>query len=154
LGRCKGEKSCATRCFAEFGSDDLNNWLSCTIEENECVKVPKDVDNSAENSGFGYAIKKLDPSSLVGSWYKTYGLNPDTDLFDCQTNTFDFVPESGKSELDMGVTFRVSDTKGGFWVRAQIHMPFFCFADFMPQYIKNHLYFELLLDFSSGKLCD
>ena len=45
LGRCKGEQSCATRCFAEFGSEDLNNWLSCTIEENECVKVPKDVDN-------------------------------------------------------------------------------------------------------------
>jgi len=41
LGRCKGEQSCATRCFAEFGSEDLNNWLSCTIEDNECVKVPK-----------------------------------------------------------------------------------------------------------------
>lgn len=38
LGRCKGEQSCATRCFAEFGSEDLNEWLSCTIEENECVK--------------------------------------------------------------------------------------------------------------------
>ena len=37
LGRCKGEQSCATRCFAEFGSEDLNEWLSCTIEENECV---------------------------------------------------------------------------------------------------------------------
>jgi hypothetical protein len=35
LGRCKGEQACATRCFAEFGSEDLNSWLSCTIEENE-----------------------------------------------------------------------------------------------------------------------
>jgi hypothetical protein len=52
LGRCKGEQSCATRCFAEFGSEDLNSWLSCTIEENECVKVPKNVDNvsSFENT--------------------------------------------------------------------------------------------------------
>lgn len=71
LGRCKGEQSCATRCFAEFGSEDLNNWLSCTIEENECVKVPKNVDNSAENVGYSTAIRKFDPKSLVGSWYKT-----------------------------------------------------------------------------------
>ena len=71
LGRCKGEQSCATRCFAEFGSEDLNNWLSCTIEENECVKVPKNVDNSAENIGYSTAIRKFDPKSLVGSWYKT-----------------------------------------------------------------------------------
>jgi hypothetical protein len=27
-------------------------WLSCTIEENECVKVPKNIDNSAENLGY------------------------------------------------------------------------------------------------------
>lgn len=70
LGRCKGEQSCATRCFAEFGSEDLDNWLSCTIEENECVKVPKNVDNSAENVGYSTAIKKFDPSSLIGKWYK------------------------------------------------------------------------------------
>lgn len=71
LGRCKGEQSCATRCFAEFGSEDLNNWLSCTIEENECVKVPKNVDNSAENVGYKTAIRKFDPKSLIGTWYKT-----------------------------------------------------------------------------------
>lgn len=70
LGRCKGEQSCATRCFAEFGSDDLNNWLSCTIEENDCVKVPKDVDNSAENVGYSTAIRNFDPASLIGTWCK------------------------------------------------------------------------------------
>lgn len=32
LGRCKGEQTCSVRCFAEFGSDALNNWLSCAIE--------------------------------------------------------------------------------------------------------------------------
>ena len=71
LGRCKGEQACATRCFAEFGSEDLNNWLSCTIEENECVKVPKNVDNSAENVGYKTAIRKFDPKSLIGTWYKS-----------------------------------------------------------------------------------
>jgi len=117
LGRCKGEQSCATRCFAEFGSKDLDNWLSCTIEENECVKVPKNVDNSAENLGYSTVVKNFDPSTLVGKWYKTDGLNPDYDLFDCQTNTFEF-SEGSKSELDMGIFFRVirpEEYGGGFW---------------------------------------
>lgn len=117
LGRCKGEQSCATRCFAEFGSEDLDNWLSCTIEENGCVKVPKNVDNSAENVGYGSTIKKFDPSSLVGKWYKTDGLNPNYDLFDCQTNTFDF-SDGTKQELDMGIFLRIQRPEeygGGFW---------------------------------------
>jgi hypothetical protein len=85
LGRCKGEQSCAMRCFAEFSSADLNDWLSCTIEENECVKVPKNVDNSAEEIGYSTVVRNFDPKSLVGSWYKTDGLDPNYDLFDCQT---------------------------------------------------------------------
>jgi len=73
LGRCKGEQSCATRCFAEFGSENLNDWLSCAIEEKECVKVPKDIDNSAENVGYSTAVRNFDPKSLIGTWYKTDG---------------------------------------------------------------------------------
>mmetsp|Transcript_20444 Transcript_20444/g.31022 ORF Transcript_20444/g.31022 Transcript_20444/m.31022 type:complete len:404 (+) Transcript_20444:115-1326(+) len=120
LGRCKGEQSCATRCFAEFGSENLNNWLSCTIEENECVKVPKNVDNSAENRGYTNVVKNFDPKSFVGKWYKTDGLNPNYDLFDCQTNTFKIAEgsESDGAELDMGIFFRVqrpSISGGGFW---------------------------------------
>ena len=117
LGRCKGEQSCATRCFAEFSSIELDNWLSCTIEENECVKVPKNVDNSAENLGYESAIKKFDPTTLVGKWYKTDGLNPNYDLFDCQTNTFAFTDDEER-ELDMGIFFRVARPEkygGGFW---------------------------------------
>jgi len=117
LGRCKGEQSCATRCFAEFGSEDLDNWLSCTIEDYGCVKVPQNIDNSAENVGYDTAIKKFDPSSLVGKWYKTDGLNPNYDLFDCQSNTFEFTDDN-KQELDMGIFFRVQRPEeygGGFW---------------------------------------
>lgn len=122
LGRCKGEQSCATRCFAEFGSEDLNEWLSCTIEENECVKVPKNVDNSAEDVGYDATVKAFNPQSLVGTWFKTDGLNPNYDLFDCQTNTFK-IPEGSKdaSELDMGIFLRVLRPKefgGGFWENA------------------------------------
>ncbi|KAL7514671.1 hypothetical protein ACHAXN_011903 [Cyclotella atomus] len=122
LGRCKGEQSCATRCFAEFGSEDLDAWLSCTIEENECVKVPKNNDNSAENVGYSSTIKKFDPTTLVGKWYKTDGLNPNYDLFDCQSNTFEFSSTSdankNRGELDMGIFFRVPrppEYGGGYW---------------------------------------
>lgn len=120
LGRCKGEQSCATRCFAEFGSEDLNNWLSCTIEDNECVKVPKNVDNSAENVGYETALKNFNPKSLIGTWYKTDGLNPNYDLFDCQSNKFT-AKDSDASELDMDIFFRVSrpeSSGGGFWENA------------------------------------
>lgn len=120
LGRCKGEQSCATRCFAEFGSENLNDWLSCTIEENECVKVPKNIDNSAENVGYATALKNFDPSTLIGKWYKTDGLNPNYDLFDCQTNTFQATADDNR-ELDMGIFFRVKrpeESGGGFWENA------------------------------------
>jgi VDE lipocalin domain len=120
LGRCKGEQSCATRCFAEFGSEALNNWLSCTIEEYECVKVPKNIDNSAENVGYASAVTEFDASKLVGTWYKTDGLNPNYDLFDCQTNTFSAMDKDA-NELDMGIFFRVRrppESGGGFWENA------------------------------------
>lgn len=120
LGRCKGEQSCATRCFAEYGSEDLNQWLSCTIEEHECVKVPRNVDNSAENRGYPSAVTTFNPSELVGTWYKTDGLNPNYDLFDCQTNVFK--PSANhKDELDMDIFFRVSRPEtsgGGYWENA------------------------------------
>ena len=121
LGRCKGEQSCATRCFAEFGSESLNDWLSCTIEENECVKVPKNIDNSAENVGYVGTLAKFDPSTLKGKWWKTDGLNPNYDLFDCQTNTFEPASPGSYKELDMGIFFRVKrpvESGGGFWENA------------------------------------
>ena len=117
LGRCKGEQSCATRCFAEFGSENLNSWLSCAIEDNECVKVPKNIDNSAEDLGYDTALKVFDPKSLVGKWYKTDGLNPNYDLFDCQSNTFTPM-EDDASELDMKIDLRVprpEESGGGYW---------------------------------------
>jgi VDE lipocalin domain len=117
LGRCKGEPTCAQRCFAEYGSDDLNNWLSCTIEENECVKVPRNVDNTAENTGYSNVVRAFDPKTLVGEWYKTYGLDPNNDLFDCQTNTFAASTPDG-SEMDLGIFFRLrrpDEAGGGFW---------------------------------------
>jgi hypothetical protein len=120
LGRCKGEQSCATRCFAEYGSADLDNWLSCTIEDNECVKVPKNIDNSAENVGYDNTVKNFDPKSLIGKWYKTDGLNPNYDLFPCQSNVFT-ATDADATELDMDIFLRIlqpEDAGGGFWDNA------------------------------------
>lgn len=47
LGNCRGEQLCATQCFARFGSEKLNGWLSCTLEENECVSTGVKQDTSA-----------------------------------------------------------------------------------------------------------
>ena len=71
LGRCKGEAVCSSRASDAFGGENLDNWLYCTIEENECVKVPKDVDNSAENVGYKTTVRKFDPNILKGTWYKS-----------------------------------------------------------------------------------
>jgi hypothetical protein len=120
LGRCKGEQSCATRCFAEYGSEDLDNWLSCTIEENDCVKVPRQVDNSAENFGYSTVVQNFDPKSLEGNWYKVMGLNPNYDMFDCQSNVFTATNKDA-SELDMDIFLRISrppESGGGFWNNA------------------------------------
>ena len=47
LGNCRGEQLCATQCFARFGSDKLNAWLGCTLEEKECVTTGVKQDTSA-----------------------------------------------------------------------------------------------------------
>ena len=86
--------------------------------------MPKNTDNSAENVGYDSTVKKFDPTTLVGKWYKTDGLNPNYDLFDCQSNTFEFSDHassstsSNKGELDMGIFFRVprpDEYGGGYW---------------------------------------
>jgi VDE lipocalin domain len=126
LGKCKGEQTCATQCFAQYNSPALNDWLSCTIEDHSCVKVPAALDNSAENVGYTTTVRNFDPSTLLGTWYKTNGLNPNYDLFDCQTNTFtstsstttDQQDATSPNELDMGIFFRVQrpiENGDGYW---------------------------------------
>ena len=47
LGNCRGEQLCATQCFARFGSEKLNAWLGCTLEDKECVTTGVKQDNTA-----------------------------------------------------------------------------------------------------------
>lgn len=71
LGNCRGEQLCATQCFARFGSEKLNNWLSCTLEEKECVTtgVKQDTTSFYEKD-VPPQIPNFKPSDLEGKWYK------------------------------------------------------------------------------------
>eukprot|EP00981_Chlorochromonas_danica_P007703 scaffold1869_cov163-Ochromonas_danica.AAC.15 len=74
LARCKGGSLCSTGCFAKFGSDRLDNILSCSVEKHDCVHVP-----GKESVGWtqdnlqdlpGKPLERFDISSLEGQWYK------------------------------------------------------------------------------------
>lgn len=94
LSKCKGGSMCSTGCFAKFGSERLDNLLYCTIEQNDCVHVPR-----PEGISSGWSLDKVsdlpglpltdfNPKSIDGPWYKVMGLDSRYDCFDCQKNTF------------------------------------------------------------------
>ena len=113
LGNCRGEQLCATQCFARFGSEKLNSWLSCTLEEQQCVTT-----GVKQNTDVFYAnpppvIKSFKPSDLQGKWYKVLGYNPKYDNYPCQTNTFETTPGGA---LENDILFRVPKPDGsGSW---------------------------------------
>ena len=113
LGNCRGEQLCATQCFARFGSEKLNDWLGCTLEDKECVTTGVKQDNSAYYESAPPAIKDFTPADLEGEWYKVLGYNPKYDTYPCQTNTFVRQPDGS---LKNDILFRVPKPDGsGSW---------------------------------------
>lgn len=115
LGNCRGEQLCATQCFARFGSEKLNDWLSCTLEEKECVTTGVKQDTSAfyKDPPQTKAMEKFTPADLEGKWFKVLGYNPKYDAYPCQTNTFSPRADGG---LDNDILFRVPKPEGdGAW---------------------------------------
>jgi len=114
LGNCRGEQLCATQCFARFGSEKLNDWLSCTLEEKECVTTGVKQDTSAFYANPPPALKEFTPKDLEGKWYKVLGYNPKYDTYPCQINTFTPRADGG---LDNDILFRVPKpgAGGGSW---------------------------------------
>ena len=113
LGNCRGEQLCATQCFARFGSEKLNSWLGCTLEDKECVSTGVAQDTTAFYNDPPPAIKDFSPSDLEGKWYKVLGYNPKYDNFPCQINTFSPTADGG---LTADILFRVPKPQGGAWV--------------------------------------
>ncbi|CAN0158599.1 unnamed protein product, partial [Laminaria digitata] len=120
LGRCKGEQECATRCFAQYGSGKLDSWLTCTLEDHSCVKIPRDMDFSVINKDPPHIVKGFDAKQLQGTWYKVMGVNKKYDCFDCQKNTFsvaqvgDASPAAEGEGREGGNTGQVADIKVNF----------------------------------------
>ncbi len=110
LGNCRGEQLCATQCFARFGSEKLNSWLACTLEEKECVTTGVKQDTSKFYENPPAAVKGFKPSDLEGKWYKVLGYNPKYDTYPCQINTFSARADGG---LDNDILFRVPKPGGG-----------------------------------------
>ena len=79
LGNCRGEQLCATQCFARFGSEKLNAWLGCTLEDKECVTTGVKQDTSKYYANPPPAMRSFKPSDLQGKWYKVLGYNPKYD---------------------------------------------------------------------------
>nr|BDS38361.1 violaxanthin deepoxidase like protein [synthetic construct] len=116
LGRCKGEQECATRCFAQYGSGKLDSWLTCTLEDHSCVKIPKDMDFSVIDKDPPHIVRGFQAKQLQGTWYKVMGVNKKYDCFDCQKNTFS-VTQRGEQEDGEGgesTTGEVADIKVNF----------------------------------------
>lgn len=111
LGQCRGEQQCATQCFARFGSERLNDWLSCTLEDKGCVTtgVPQDTSTFYAN-----APRKADEfkvADLQGEWWKVAGYSAKYDCFACQKNTFDV-----GNAITNNIEFRVPKLgSDGFW---------------------------------------
>jgi len=112
LGNCRGEQLCATQCFARFGSDKLNAWLGCTLEDKECVSTGVKQDTSSFYNTAPPTMPSFKPADLEGKWYKVLGYNPRYDNYPCQTNTFVSRDDGG---LTNDILFSVPNPKGGSW---------------------------------------
>ena len=113
LGNCRGEQLCATQCFARFGSEKLNGWLSCTLEEQECVTTGVKQNTQAFYANPPPVVNSFKPSDLDGKWYKVLGYNPKYDNYPCQTNTF---TAAAGGALENDILFRVPKPDGsGSW---------------------------------------
>lgn len=117
LGNCRGEQLCATQCFARFGSEKLNDWLSCTLEEKECVTtgVKQDTSSFYKDPPQTKQMEKFTPADLEGKWFKVLGYNPKYDTYPCQINSFSPRADGG---LDNDILFRVPKPEGqgeGSW---------------------------------------
>ena len=113
LGNCRGEQLCATQCFARFGSERLNAWLGCTLEDKECVTTGVKQDTTKYYANPPPAMASFKPADLEGKWYKVLGYNPKYDTYPCQTNSFALQPSGG---LVNDILFRVPKPDGtGSW---------------------------------------
>jgi len=115
--KCLGDNSCITGCMARYGNKNLDNFLKCTIEDNECIKIAILTGGSdpfgKEPRSPAPTVRDFDYRSMEGTWYKVVGFNPNYDCYQCQRNSFSSVPSEQRkdgmadtsSQLQVGVEF-------------------------------------------------
>jgi len=89
--KCMGDAQCTVGCFARYWSEDLDNVLSCAIEDAGCIKigvVTPGPDSCLTAPKPPRPIIPQTPASLQGKWYKVMGWNSIYDCYECQLNSF------------------------------------------------------------------
>jgi len=117
-GKCLGDNACITGCMARYGNVQLDNFLKCTIEDNECIKIAI-LEGGADPFGQeprapAPTLANFDPKTLEGSWYKVAGYNPNYDCYACQRNSFSVAGGSGS----------LKNAKGGVVDQLQMEVEF------------------------------
>ena len=105
--KCLGDNACITGCMARYGTPQLDQFLKCTIEDHECIKIAI-LEGGADAYGQeprapAPTVAQFDPQSLKGRWYKVAGYNPNYDCYACQRNSFAATHQA--NELQMEVEF-------------------------------------------------
>lgn len=115
--KCLGDNSCITGCMARYGNQNLDNFLRCTIEDHECIKIAILTGGSdpygKEPRSPAPTVRDFDYRSMEGTWYKVVGFNPNYDCYQCQRNSFSSMSSEQKrdglsdvsSQLEVGVEF-------------------------------------------------
>jgi len=109
---------CSTSCFSRFGSSTLDAFLTCSVEKEGCVNVPRDLGpatwTSPKEDQAPGPVDDFDVASMEGTWYKVLGMNSRYDCFDCQKNTFTPAEEPNKP-WRVAVEFSLPRPRGGAW---------------------------------------
>ncbi|KAJ8604108.1 hypothetical protein CTAYLR_001774 [Chrysophaeum taylorii] len=102
--KCLGDNACITGCFAKYGTSEMNELLECTVERHGCIKIAILEPGPYETAPAPPLppLRKFDPKSLRGTWYKVLGWNSRYDCFDCQRNSF---KDATADRLDVNVEF-------------------------------------------------
>jgi VDE lipocalin domain len=104
--KCLGDNSCITGCMARYGNEHLDQFLKCTIEDHECIKVailPGGFD-ATPPAPPAPVLTAFDLKSMTGSWFKVMGFNPNYDCYAHQRNSF-AVSSRQPNSLEVDVEF-------------------------------------------------
>ncbi|GMH65772.1 hypothetical protein TL16_g04277 [Triparma laevis f. inornata] len=116
LGQCKGEQTCASQCFNKYTSPELESWLNCALERENCLPLPPSATENVPIKDLPPPMTGVDFKKMEGKWYKSYGKSDIYDMFPCQTNSFNVQIDNNQvSGLKADIRLRINDDTSGFY---------------------------------------